>query len=218
MISALVALCVLLALGCAGLVRRLVLSDRWDRQDQLEWRSRVASVEEQRDHAVKALASLHEATRAMLRAVADEAERATGHSGEAFALEALARDVGRASNAFDVVSQDTVAQFARAGFRAPSRPLHLGQAMEMAVGLDHRARRPERGLYAMTRLCLINHTSDEEARWIAEVMALMLRLCHGDEVEARRRFRVAMDLWERTDIYCLASELSAFERVLGEAR
>ena len=211
MITALVALCVLLALGCAGLARRLVLNDRWGRQDQLEWRSRVASVEEQRDHAVRALASLHEATRAMLRAVADEAERATGHSEEAYALEALARDVGRASYAFDVVSQDTVAQFARAGFRAPARPLHLGQAMEMAVGLDHRARRQERGLYEMTRLCFIDRSNGQEARWVAEVMGLMLRLCHGDEAEARRRFRAAMDLWERTDIYCLASELSAFE-------
>jgi hypothetical protein len=61
----------------------------------------------------------------------------------------------------------------------------------------------------MTRLCLIDGSPSEEARWLAETLGLMQRLCGLDAAEARRKLRAVLDAWERTDLYALESVINS---------
>jgi hypothetical protein len=202
-------LCALLLIGCLGLARALRRALTGHDADRTEWERRIREATGERDHAAKALWTFMEAAQTSLFAMADEVERATGHSDEAYALSSLAHDVMHARNPFEVVTKETIDKFVRAGVATRAHPLHLGQALEIATALDNKARRSERGLYKMTRLCLIDRSPSEEARWLAETLGLMQRLCGLDAAEARRKLRAVLDVWERTDLFALESAINS---------
>lgn len=203
-------LCVVLLIACFKLTRALRQEKAGNDADHKRWVARTEELEVEAHQATDALHTFKQAAIATLYAMADEVERATGHSREAAAFSSLARSVHQASSPWDVVLEETVHQLSDVGIAAGPRPLHLGQALEMAVELDTRSRPSEQGLYKVTRLCFIDEFGSDQARWLAQTMALMQRLCGDDAAAARRKLRDVIDVWERTDVrvlkHCIQAE------------
>ncbi len=190
----LIFLCLLLALACFVLFRRL--RESWSAYDAAheQWKRERQDVVLRRDLAVEAIDTFMTPARIAIRTIEDEVEMATGHSTHASALACLYGDVCNARSPFDVVTRATAREFAVAGIEVAPLPMNIGQALTLAIDMDTKARQQDRYLHSVTRLCQLD---GREVHLVAETLSRLLHRRGGDAAAVRTRLRAVLDMWEK---------------------
>ncbi|MFK4705986.1 hypothetical protein ABIC83_002825 [Roseateles asaccharophilus] len=186
-------------LACIAMFRYLMRLRAAEEGAASKHREELKAVTMQRDRATEDLLRCRPTVVDILGFIADEVERATGHTDEAAALERLARDVRMSKRVFDVVDQETISRIEKLGIAVPKDGIHLLQTLEIAVAIDAASRVPERHVFEVVRTCQLHDSPHREGKWIADTLSLMQRLCGGDAVRAREKLRAVLQAWERAD-------------------